>query len=324
MSGEDHISFACFGGTVELHVKGTGADGTSAVAAARAARERLDGIHQRLSRFHEASELSLLNRDPRATVPASPLLRALARAVVEAGHRSGGLVDATLLDEIEAAGYRDSLQGRERTPLAALLNGSGEPATAMTKPAATGPSPRRAWELIEVDERAGTITRPPGVRIDSGGIAKGLAADLVAVRLGSHPAFAVDCCGDLRIGGREGAPRVVHVSDPFGGDPIHTLALMRGAIATSGIGARSWRVGDGHAHHLLDPATGRPAFTGVVQATALAPTGFLAEVHAKSALLAGPEHAAEWLPHGGVIVTEDGRAEVLGPQRADALAGEAA
>jgi thiamine biosynthesis lipoprotein len=248
--------------------------------------------------------------------------RALARAVVEAGRRSGGLVDATLVDEIEAAGYCESLRDREGAPLAELLSAGGEPAAAAaTGRAGTGPSPRRAWELIEVDERRGTITRPPGVRIDSGGIAKGLAADLVAVGLGSHPAFAVDCCGDLRIGGRNGVRRAVHVSDPFGGEPVHTFALTRGAVATSGIGARAWTTDAGSAHHLLDPATGRPAFTGVVQATALAPTGFLAEVYAKAALLAGPERAAEWLPHGGVVVADGGRVEVLGPRAEATLAG---
>ena len=56
----------------------------------------------------------------------------------------------------------------------------------------------------------------------------------------------------------------------------------------------------------------RPAFTGVVQATAIAPTALLAEVHAKSALLAGPEEAARWLPFGGVLVLDDGEVETVG------------
>ena len=44
-------------------------------------------------------------------------------------------------------------------------------------------NPARRWALIEVDEEAGVIRRPNGVRFDSGGIGKGLAADLVAERL---------------------------------------------------------------------------------------------------------------------------------------------
>jgi thiamine biosynthesis lipoprotein len=78
-------------------------------------------------------------------------------------------------------------------------------------------------------------------------------------------------------------------------------------VATSGIGRRSWIGPDGlRAHHLLDPSTGRPAHTGVVQATALAPTAADAEVRAKAALLSGREGAREWLAHGGVLVFDDG------------------
>ncbi len=77
-------------------------------------------------------------------------------------------------------------------------------------------------------------------------------------------------------------------------------------MATSGIGRRSWLGPDRRpAHHLLDPATGAPAFTGVVQATALAPTAVEAEWRAKAAVLSGPERAGDWLAHGGVVVLDD-------------------
>jgi thiamine biosynthesis lipoprotein len=66
-------------------------------------------------------------------------------------------------------------------------------------------------------------------------------------------------------------------------------------------------------HHLLDPATGQPAFTGIVQATALAATALEAEARAKAALLSGPDHAPRWLSHGGVIVYDGGGFEVIGP-----------
>ena len=78
-------------------------------------------------------------------------------------------------------------------------------------------------------------------------------------------------------------------------------------MATSGIGRRSWLDRQGLvAHHLLDPSTGRAAYTGIVQATALAPTALEAEVRAKAALLAGPASAADHLPHGGLLVLADG------------------
>jgi thiamine biosynthesis lipoprotein len=107
-------------------------------------------------------------------------------------------------------------------------------------------------------------------------------------------------------------PRDVYVADPFGGEPIHTFVLGDAGVATSGIGRRSWLGEDGMpAHHLLDPATGRPAFTGVVQATAIAPTAVEAEWRAKAAVLSGPDGALGWLPYGGAVVYDDGSHDVI-------------
>ena len=150
------------------------------------------------------------------------------------------------------------------------------------------------------------------MRLDSGGLAKGLFADLAADMLAGHESFAVDCGGDLRLGGTSTALRNVDVASPFDHSVLHNFALSGGGVCTSGIGKRSWLDENGApAHHLLDPGTGRPAFTGVVQVTALAPTALAAETLAKAALLSGPESAQQWLPHGGVIVLEDGSHEIV-------------
>lgn len=312
MSGEGRRTFACFGGSVTVRV-----GGTSSEAAAEAEASLLDA-HQRLSRFLAESELSRLNRDPRATVPVSPLLLELAAAVRRAGFLSGGLVDATLVEQIEAAGYRESLVGEGD------WHPTRVPEVAGPDPSPAAPSPERGWSLVSVDRRSGTVSRPPGLRIDSGGIAKGLLADLVARDLRAYPSYSVDCCGDIRIGGAGGQPRAVHVDDPAGGEPLHSFAVRSGGVATSGIGKRSWVGSDGApAHHLLDPATGAPAFTGIVQATAQAPTAFLAEVYSKLALLSGPEQAAGRLPYGGVLVLDDGSTEVVEAQPARSRAAPA-
>jgi len=304
---EAHRCFDCFGGAATIHLRAESA--AAAERAADLARESLLDAHRRLSRFSAESELTLLNEDPRRGVPATPLMRALVAAVRSAGSHSGGLVDATLLDQIERAGYRDSREDGPAMPLAEALAGrTGR------RPAA--PRPDRFWRSVEVDETAETVVRPPGVKIDSGGIAKGLLADLIADRLRQHPAYAVDCCGDIRIGGRAGLERRVRVDDPFGGKPIRELKLRDGAVATSGIGRRCWVGPNGlPAHHILDPASGEPAFTGIVQATALAPTALLAETYAKAALLAGPKHAERWLPHGGIVVRDSGEVDPIAAAR---------
>lgn len=292
-------TFPCFGGRCTVRVDG--GDECEVANAVLAAKRILLAAHAALSRFDPDSELSRLNRDPRETVPASPLLRRTVGAALLAGLRSGGLVDASLVGEIEAAGYAESrdFAGRDDAPVA--------PA-----PHAAGPNPRAGWCLFAVDGGAGTVSRPPGVRLDPGGIAKGLLADLVGESLAAFESYAVDCCGDLRVGGAYGRTRRILVDDPYGSEPLHELRIADGSVATSGITRRAWTDDQGRpAHQILDPATGRPAFTGVVQATAVAPTGLLAETLAKSALLVGPEAAGSQLPFGGVIVEDGGAVRVV-------------
>jgi thiamine biosynthesis lipoprotein len=301
MSREVVESFECFGGRCSVRI--VDGDAEAATGAARMARRALLDAHRTLSRFDPESELSRLNRDPRAVVPASPLLRRVVAAALTAGLRSGGLVDATLVGEIEAAGYADSRE----------FDGSGADRPS-PPPRAAGPNPRADWCELGVDEGACTVSRPPGVRIDPGGIAKGLLADLVGESLADFDSYAVDCCGDLRVGGVAGRPRKIAVDDPAGGAPLHLLRIVAGAVATSGITRRSWTgPGGGPAHQILDPASGRPAFTGVEQVSAVAPSGLEAETLAKAALLAGPAAAESWLPFGGVIVTEGDGARVVEP-----------
>ena len=300
MSDEVTTSFECFGGRCAVRVLGP--NRAVATEAVREARRRLLDAHLTLSRFDPESELSRLNRDRRGEVPVSPLLLRVAAAALEAGLRSGGLVDATLVDAIEAAGYARSRHFAD-DPVKVIAAPHGRPAA---------PSPAAGWCELSVDNRHGTVSRPPGLRIDPGGIAKGVMADVVSERLADFPAFAVDCCDDLRVGGVDARMRSILVDAPAGGEPLHELRISEGAVATSGITRRSWIDGEGRAaHQILDPASGRPAYTGVVQATAVAPTGLLAETLAKAALLVGPGRAESQLPFGGVIVEDGGEVRVF-------------
>ena len=115
-------------------------------------------------------------------------------------------------------------------------------------------------------------------------------------------------------------PRRVTVAHPLDDRPALEFDLAAGAVATSGLGTRIWRTGSGFAHHLLDPSTGRPAWTGVVQATAVGSTGLEAETLAKTALLLGPERGLRVLePCGGALVLDDGQVLIAGPLRARAV-----
>jgi thiamine biosynthesis lipoprotein len=278
--------------------------------AAAAERRYVEDFAQRLSRFRPDSELCALNADPAHEAPASILLRTAVAAGLWAARRSGGLVDPTLLREIEAVGYDSSQDGRVPASLRDAL-------AAAPPPRAARPSPRSRWRAIEVDHERGTVRRPPGVRIDTGGTGKGLAADAVAHRLRGYTRFVVDCGGDIAVGGigAQLQPVAIEVEHPLTGECVHTLHVARGGVATSGLNVRIWRRPDGaFAHHLLDPSSGEPAWSGLIGATALAPTALEAETLSKLALLTGPEGARRALAeHGGLVVHNDGDVEAIGP-----------
>jgi thiamine biosynthesis lipoprotein len=304
VSGPEAIeTFPAFGGSVSVIVTGAGPAGGADQAAARA-RGRLLEWHGQFSRFEPDSELSRLNADPRDTVAVSPVMGRLIEAALDAARTSGGLADATLVGELERSGYAEHF---EAPPLALLE------ALKLAPPRApAGPSPHARWQEVSLDRTAGTVTRPGGLRFDSGGLAKGLFGDILAGVLALHESFAIDCGGDVRLGGAGSLVRPVEVASPFDDSILFTFRLARGGVATSGIGNRSWLDAEGRpAHHLLDPATGRPAFTGIVQATALAPTAAEAETLAKTALLRGPGKSAATLRHGGLVVYDDQSFEVV-------------
>jgi thiamine biosynthesis lipoprotein len=188
--------FPCFGGRCEVLVTGSGPAGTPREAAIRVKRGLL-AWHDQFSRFEPDSELSRMNRDPRGTVPVSPVMTRFVEAALNAAAMTGGLVDPTLARELDRAGY-----GRHFDSIPVPLRR----ALALAPPQAPGgPNPTAAWRQIRVDRGAGTVTRPPGVRLDRGGIGQHLEevaarrvedVDLAAHAL-RHHGFTVLTQGDI-------------------------------------------------------------------------------------------------------------------------------
>ena len=264
----------------------------------------------RLSRFREDSDLTRLNRAPRRAVPVPQLLRTAVSAGLWAARYSQGLVDPTLVRALERIGYDHSLDGATPASLTQALAHAPP-----HRPARAHPTAR--WRLVSVDDRAGRVIRPPGVMIDTGGTGKGLCADAVALRLRAYTRFVVDCGGDIAVGGvgAQLEPYAIEVEHPLTGRSVGSINVSRGGIATSGLNVRIWQHADGtFAHHLLDPSTGEPAWTGLIGATALGSSALEAETLSKMAVLLGAEGARRVLAdQGGVIVHNSGHVEVIGP-----------
>ena len=264
--------FHAMGTTVECLLDGEPRDGFARV---EAEFERLEAL---LSRFRPDSELSRLNRE--GSVEAGPDLLRVTALAVEARERSGGLFDPTVLDAVVAAGYDRSF---ELVPADGPAGNGG---------ARCGGGIRIAGRRIELE---------PGTHLDLGGIAKGYAVDRAVELLAAYGPCLVNAGGDLAVRGG---------SWPVGVDGSVTLELSRGAIATSGRDRRRWSRGGEELHHLIDPATGRPAESGLLRVTVVAPSAVEAEVLAKIAFLGGEVDVPARARHHGRPRDPRGRARM--------------
>jgi thiamine biosynthesis lipoprotein len=302
------LSFAAMGTTINLQIEG--------VASSRARRmlasgqQFIEGFDSALSRFKPDSELSRVNADPSESIELSWLMSEFVSAAIWAAETSAGLVDPTLTPALVQAGYEHSRVGAQPASLRLALEAA--PARRIAHA-----DPQRRWRELDFTRGARTLRRPAGLTLDSGGAGKGLAADLLArnwtLTLGANADFFVDCGGDIRFGPRGNRAGQINVEEPFGDRPL-PLAMTKGAVATTSIRNRIWHQPDGSpSHHLIDPSTGKPAWTGLVAVTAIAPTALVAETIAKIAFLRGPDGARELLAaaDGGLIVNDDGAVEYV-------------
>ena len=158
------------------------------------------------------------------------------------------------------------------------------------------------------------------VWLDLGGVAKGFAVDEAVKILSSSGATGgvvtggiVNAGGDLRtFGAKPGnKPWKIGVQDPD--DPQElagVLSIREGAVATSGDYQRYFEEAGVRYHHILDPATGYPARSGLRGTTVIAPDCALADALATAAFVLGPEKGLtlleEWEDVEGVLITEGG------------------
>ncbi len=281
-------------------------DDAEAAAQLAAVPGWFEAWEQQLSRFRPDSDLSRLNEAAGHPVVVAPALWEVLGVALDAAWQSDGLVQPTILAALEAAGYDQSFD---------------ELAPAM--PGAPLPAHVADWRALKLDRRIHTVTLPVDVRLDLGGVAKGWAADQAAQRLAEVGPALVDAGGDISVSGpmADSSPWPIAIANPFiPEESLGIVLLPRGAVATSGRDYRRWLRGGVEQHHIIDPRSGQPAQTDILSATIVAPSGPLAEMAAKVALILGSQAGLAWLDArptlAGLLVLEDGR--LLCSRRMDA------
>lgn len=291
------VRFRAMGTRCHVLVTGPGGAGLLDLAV-----QRIDELERRWSRFRPDSEISRLNTqlaDAQARPrPVSSATLDLCLRAQLAAQRTGGVWNPLVGRTVVGLGYDRSFD--------AGLEGRGHGRVDAPPPI----------EALEIDPAAATVWFPSTAAFDAGGIAKGLTADIVSAELMDAGAWGamVNMGGDLRVRGlpRQGLEWVVSVgARELCPEPLTTVRLPEGAVATSTTLRRRWQneLGD-RTHHLVDPATGRPAATPVVVASVVAGEAWWAEV-AATALVVRPELELPGCASLQVTRADDGSIEIV-------------
>jgi thiamine biosynthesis lipoprotein len=257
--------------------------------------DRLRELERSWSRFLPDSELNRLHERPEQWVRVSHELFTALRWCARLHEETEGRFDPSIRTALERWGYdRTFWDIDESTP----------------SPVSTPTTGLRGMQLRRDDE---AVWLPAGLRLDLGGIGKGLAADLLAgelLRMGAVGAYVcmggdIAVAGDVPDGGWQ-----VPLHHPDTDMPFDHFPLRSGGLVMSTTRMRRWQRSDGTvAHHLIDPGTGAPADTDVVAVAVAALSAARAEALAKAVVVAGSRKGAELLDSFGVdgwIITETG------------------
>lgn len=269
-----------------------GANGEQAVEQAESLIYDLEGLW---SVTDEDSEISRANRGQ--STPLSPQTAALLTQTLDVCASTNGALDLTIYPLVRAWGFTT---GEYQVP------DSGTIAGLLTK-----------VDYRQVKPEGGTLTLPDGVELDLGASAKGYAGDQVMelFRESGVTSALVTLGGNVQVLGTrpDGSPWRVGVRAP---DPEQyalagVVQVSDMAVVTSG-GYERFFDQDGQRYgHILDPATGSPADSGLASVTIVSPSGTLADCLSTALYVMGREDAVEyWRTQTNafdfVLIGEDG------------------
>lgn len=285
--------------------------GVNSTKADYAAEEEVYRLEAMLSRTDEESPVAQLNSQGTAEVDGE--LWALMETAMEYTAATGGAFDITVAPVTVAWGFTtDSFQVPTQAELDSLLPLVGTD---------------HIHNLGGNGDGTVTVELDPGTQIDLGGIGKGYASDRVAAIFREYeiPRGLVQLGGSvLAIGDRpDGAAWVVGIKDPRDPDNANAFAavlnLTDAYAVTSGSYQRYFEQDGETYHHIIEPATGYPADSGLTSVTVVADSadgnGTMCDALSTALFVMGEEKALDFWRSGQydfqlVLVTEDGRVVV--------------
>ena len=168
-------------------------------------------------------------------------------------------------------------------------------------------------DYTQISLAGSTLTVPVGMELDLGAVGKGYTADLVTELLKSQGVESAlfSLGGNIQaIGSRpDGSNWRIGIRNPQGDGNLGVLEISDAAVVTSGGYENYFEDADGNVYwHILDPATGYPAHSGLQAVTIISPEGKLSDALSTALFVMGAEKAeAYWRENGGfemLLITE--------------------
>ncbi len=268
--------------------------GENGETALEAAEERIHAVEALWSVTDEASDIYRANHSGGQTVSVHEETANLLSFALDMAQKTGGALDPTIYPVLTAWGFTtDSKQVPTQEQIAEQL-------------------PQVDYSRIRLEGTS--LTVPAGMQLDLGAVGKGYAADVVTDVLKAHgiESAVLSLGGNIQtIGSRpDGSQWRIGIRAPWEDGNLGVLETSDAAVVTSGGYENYFEDADGHIYwHILDPATGYPADSGLQSVTIIGKEGRLCDALSTALFVMGAEKAeAYWRENGGfdmLLVTEE-------------------
>ncbi|MCM1185689.1 MAG: FAD:protein FMN transferase [Lachnoclostridium sp.] len=260
-----------------------------------------------LSKRVEGSEIFDINGEAgkEAEIPLTPEMEEVLSRCLEISENSEGAFDITI-GEVVGLWDIDSWAGMS----------TDNPDSSFRLPAQTELSETLAlagYEKLTLENHG--IRVPEGMALDLGAVGKGIALDEILALLQEREVMGavISVGGSILTYGEkpDKSPWKIAIADPENqGGSIGVLTLTgQCCVSTSGDYERYVEADGVRYHHLIDPATGYPAQSGIRSVTILTKNGFLSDALSTACFVLGEEKGMELAERYGVealFVREDG------------------
>ncbi len=268
--------------------------GSDAAAQVDQVVSQIQTYNSQLSATDPQSPLSALNRDGSAQLP--PDVLDLLQRTVSLSERTGGALEPTVYPLVCLWGFP---QKQYRVP------DPTEITDALSKVGTAH---------IHIDEA--TVTLDSGSQLDFGAVAKGYTGQRCAQLLQENGVSAalLSLGGNVQTVGTkpDGSAWVVGITDPNQPDTYFATLTFTGtrSVVTSGGYQRYFAQNGKRYHHILDPATGYPAESGLQSVTVVTEDGLLADGLSTALFVMGLDKAIAFYRESNdfeaVFLTNDG------------------